>query len=154
MMTSSNGNIFRVTAHLCREFTGEFHAQRPVTPTFDVFFDLRLNIRLSKQSWGWWFETPSRSLWRNENKARQNFTHIPWSILYTMSGCPSLGSRTPVHGFDETYSRPRAIRPFDIRMWSYITLAVILYSAKIGSVVLKCVKHVPQNVLKRFGNYF
>ena len=22
-----------------------------------------LNKRLSKQSWGWWFETPSRSLW-------------------------------------------------------------------------------------------
>ena len=27
------------------------------------FFYLRLNKRLSKQSWGWWFETPSRSLW-------------------------------------------------------------------------------------------
>ena len=24
-----------------------------------------LNKRLSKQSWGWWFETPSRSLWRH-----------------------------------------------------------------------------------------
>ena len=23
---------------------------------FDVFFDLRLNKRLSKQSWGWWFD--------------------------------------------------------------------------------------------------
>ena len=39
--------------------TGEFPAQRPVTWSFDVFFDLRLNQRLSKQSWGWWFETPS-----------------------------------------------------------------------------------------------
>ena len=39
--------------------TGEFPAQRPVTRSFDVFFDLRLNNRLSKQSWGWWFETPS-----------------------------------------------------------------------------------------------
>ena len=45
--------------------TGEFPAQRPVTRSFDVFFDLRLNQRLSKQSLGWWFETPSRSLWRN-----------------------------------------------------------------------------------------
>ena len=27
---------------------------------FDVFFDLRLNKRLSKQSWRWWFETLSR----------------------------------------------------------------------------------------------
>ena len=26
--------------------TGEFHAQRPVTRSFDVFFDLRLNKRL------------------------------------------------------------------------------------------------------------
>ena len=34
--------------------TGEFPAQRPVTQSFDVFFDLRLNKRLSKQSWGWW----------------------------------------------------------------------------------------------------
>ena len=39
--------------------TGEFPSQRPVTRSFDVFFDLRLNKRLSKQSWGWWFETPS-----------------------------------------------------------------------------------------------
>ena len=31
------------------------------------FFDLRLNKRLSKQSWGWWFETPSRPLWRQCN---------------------------------------------------------------------------------------
>ena len=38
--------------------TGEFPAQRPVTRSLDIFFDLRLNKRLSKQSWGWWFETP------------------------------------------------------------------------------------------------
>ena len=44
IMTSSNWNIFRATGHLCEEFTGH---------------------RLSKQSWGWWFETPSRSLWRS-----------------------------------------------------------------------------------------
>ena len=52
MMTSSNGNIFRVTGPLCGEFTGpgEFPAQRPVTRSFDVFFDLRPNKRLSKQS--------------------------------------------------------------------------------------------------------
>ena len=43
----------------------EFHAHRPVTRSFDVFFDLRLNKRLSKQSWSWWFETLSRPLWRH-----------------------------------------------------------------------------------------
>ena len=48
--------------------TGEFPAQRPVTRCFDIFFDLRLNKRLSKQSWGWWFETPSRPLWRHCNE--------------------------------------------------------------------------------------
>ena len=49
--------------------TGEFPVQRPVTRSFDVFFDLRPNKRLSKQSWGWWFETPLRPLWRNCNNA-------------------------------------------------------------------------------------
>ena len=39
--------------------------QRPVARCFDVFFDLRENKRLSKQSWGWWFETSSSSLWRH-----------------------------------------------------------------------------------------
>ena len=69
MMTSSNGNIFSVTGLLCGEFTcpGEFLAQRPVTRSFNVFFRLRLNKRLSKQPRGWWFETPPWSLWRQCN---------------------------------------------------------------------------------------
>ena len=49
--------------------TGEFPAQRPVTRSFDVFFDLRPNKRLSKQSLGWWFETPSLPLWRHSSVA-------------------------------------------------------------------------------------
>ena len=44
--------------------TGEFPSQRPVTRGFDIFLDLRLNKRLSKQSRRRWFEKPSRSLWR------------------------------------------------------------------------------------------
>ena len=44
---------------------GEFPTLRPVTWSFDVFFDLRLNKRLSKQWWGWWFGTLSRPLWRH-----------------------------------------------------------------------------------------
>ena len=65
-MTSSNGNIFRVTGHLS-PVPGEFPAQRPVTGSYDVFFDLRPNKRLSKQSRGWWFEAPSLPLWRHRN---------------------------------------------------------------------------------------
>ena len=66
--------------------TGEFPSQRPVTRSFDVFIDLRLNIRLSKQSPGWWFQTSSRSLWRHCNDS----WHVPqacsafftiWSIV-------------------------------------------------------------------------
>ena len=74
MMTSSNGNISALLA-LCAENSpviGEFPSQRPVTQSFDVFFDLCLNKRLSKQSLGWWFEMPSRSLWRHCND-RVNF---------------------------------------------------------------------------------
>ena len=69
MMTSSNGSIFHVTGPLCGEFTGpgEFPAQRPVTQSFDVFFDLHVNKWLSKQPQGWWLETPLWSLWRHRN---------------------------------------------------------------------------------------
>ena len=50
---------------------GEFPAQRPVTRSFDTFFDLLLNKRLSKQWWCWWFETPSCPLWRHRNGLQQ-----------------------------------------------------------------------------------
>ena len=74
-MTSSNGNIFSVTGHLCGEFTG---SQRPVMRSFDVFFDLRLNKRLSKQSWGRWFETLSCPLWRHCNDFCNG---LPWKMF-------------------------------------------------------------------------
>ena len=48
--------------------TGEFPSQRPETQSFDVFFDLRMNKRLSKQSRRRWFDTPSRSLRRHYNQ--------------------------------------------------------------------------------------
>ena len=47
---------------------GEFPTQRPVTRSFDVFFDVRLIKRLSKHSRGWWFETLSHPLWRHRNE--------------------------------------------------------------------------------------
>ena len=42
--------------------------KRPVTRSFGVFFDLRLNKRLSKQLWDWWFETPLCPLCRQCNE--------------------------------------------------------------------------------------
>ena len=47
--------------------TGEFPSQRPATQSFDVFFDLSLNKRLSKQPRRWWFEMPSCPLWHHHN---------------------------------------------------------------------------------------
>ena len=61
--------------------TGEFPSQKPVTQSFDVFFDLRLNKRLSKQSWGWWFETPLCPLWRLCNEIHMFQIWVPVSTL-------------------------------------------------------------------------
>ena len=47
--------------------TGEFHTQRPVIYSLDVFFDLRLNQQISKQWRRRWFETPLCWLWRHCN---------------------------------------------------------------------------------------
>ena len=68
---------------------GEFPAQRPVTRSFDVFFDLHLYKRLSKQPWGWWFETPSWSLWRHCNECSypeiygwtHEYMHNCWDMI-------------------------------------------------------------------------
>ena len=55
---------------------GEFPSQRPETRSFDVFFDQRLNKRMSEQSWGWWFETLSRPLWRHSNAHKHSNSNI------------------------------------------------------------------------------
>ena len=94
MMTSSNGTIFRVTGPLCGEFTG--HRWIPLTKASDAeywCFSLicALYKRLSKQPWGWWFETPS------------NRTHYDVIVMFTTSirdythsflrGCNCLSTR-------------------------------------------------------------
>ena len=85
MMASSNWNLFRVTGPLCGNspVTGEFPSQRAVMWSFDVFFDLCLNKRLSKQSWGWWLETPSRSSWRHCNATNKRSANPPRHIFST-----------------------------------------------------------------------
>ena len=52
--------------------TGKFPSQRPVTQSFDVFFDLHLNKWLCKPSRRRLFETPSRSLWHHCNECSQS----------------------------------------------------------------------------------
>ena len=93
LMTSSNGNIvayidnspvwnvsvswwrhqmetFSALLAICAgnsPVTAEFPSQKPVTGSFYVSFDLRLNKRLNKQSRRWWFETLLHSFWRHCN---------------------------------------------------------------------------------------
>ena len=100
-MTSSNGNIFALLA-ICvgnSPVPGEFPAQRPVTRSFDIFFDLRLNKRPSKQSWGWWFETLSRPLWRHRNDIKLYCQYIG-NIIHT---CLSL-TRHPAMARHDRFS--------------------------------------------------
>ena len=97
MMTSANENIFRVTGHLCGEFTGpdEFPAQRPVTRGFD-FFSLIcawINVWVNNRGAGdlrrhrahydvivmwinWHVELP------NHNKTHQNANRVDCNTFY------------------------------------------------------------------------
>ena len=70
--------------------TGEFPTQRPVTRGFDVFFDLCLHKRLSKQWLGWLFDTPSRPLWRHCNAKISALGQLSMMCLlwvHVLSGC-------------------------------------------------------------------
>ena len=78
MMTSSNGNIFRVTGPLWGEFTGDrcIPFAKASDAALHVFFGLRLNKRLGKPSRRQWFETPSRLWWRHCNAS------LLWNVPY------------------------------------------------------------------------
>ena len=70
--------------------------KRPVTRSFDVLFDLRLNKRVSKQSCGWWFEKLPRLLWCHCNVllVEQKYAHIcsEWCIVgYEIDALWDLG---------------------------------------------------------------
>ena len=82
-MTSSNGNIFRLTGLCAGNSTvhSEFPTQRPVMQSFDVSFDLQLNERLSKQAWDWWFEMPLRSLWCHRNILLTYYLHSLFLLM-------------------------------------------------------------------------
>ena len=62
---------------------GDFPTQRPVKRSFDVLFDLRPNKRLSKQSWGCWFEAPSGPIWRHCNV--MPLLHLPAKRMVLLS---------------------------------------------------------------------
>ena len=92
--------------------TGEFPAQRQVTRRFWCFLRrvCALNKRLSKQSWGWWFETPSRPLWLSQIPLHPELT--PWSSFLFCRWCK----------LPHSPAQPRMVRE------SQITSLTIVYS--------------------------
>ena len=63
IMTSPNGNIFRVTGPLC----GGIHRSPVNSPRKGQWRGALMFCALNNQSWGRWFETPPVSLWRHCN---------------------------------------------------------------------------------------
>ena len=81
MMTSSNGNIFRVTGPLYGEFTGHWWIPRTKGQWRGaLMFSLiwGLNKRVSKQSRRCWFETPSCSLWCHCDVIKSSTLYFPF----------------------------------------------------------------------------
>ena len=111
--------IFSVLLAICEgnsPVTGEFPAQKPVTRSFDVFFDVRLNKPLSKQSWGGWFEMLSRTFWRHcndllehsfgvsvTNRERLNQECKTWTIFSSVYNY-AMQSITHTQNLDKSYS--------------------------------------------------
>ena len=81
MITSSNGNIFRVTCPLCGNspVTGEFTSQRPMTRSFVVFLISAWTNGSVNNRDPRWFETPLHSLWRHCNDAGKVLEPILWN---------------------------------------------------------------------------
>ena len=76
---------FSALLAFCVEFSGrgEFPSQRPVTRSFDVFFDLCLNKQVSKQSRGWWSETQSSLLWRRCNYIIPGYEIVGFACVWS-----------------------------------------------------------------------
>ena len=94
---------FRLNGALCGEFTSYRWnpSLRSVTWSFDVFFDLRMNKRVSIKSRRRWFETPWWSLWRHCDvcwrcaemlyQAKRYFLVVCWGV--------GVGDYIYTHGF-------------------------------------------------------
>ena len=109
-MTSSNGNIYALLALWVRNLpvTVQLPSQRPMARSFDVFVDLRLNKRLSKQSRPRWFEAPSCSLWRHYNVKHlvskaigMILTLLQFSLWFTFTNIIYLYHRDLLHRCSE-----------------------------------------------------
>ena len=97
--------------------TGEFPTHRRVTRSSDVFFDMHQNKRLSKQSWGWRFETPSCSFWRHCNGSvgfgvscdGQSVCCLPSNIITVVSSFRLLNGEAMLNYLDSIRQKRRLL---------------------------------------------
>ena len=141
MMTSSNGNIFRVTGHLCGEFTGLRWIPRTKASDTELWCFLwsAPDKRLSKQSWGWWFETQLGSLWRHVN--------VTCSVMDAKfySQCPKVKINNRMYRDVSSHNTSlklsksfQGIRHHNVNLWKFFVCSIIRYwhHAKFGTVAL------------------
>ena len=112
---------------------GKFPTQRPVTRSFDVYIDLRPNKRLSKHSWGWWYETPSRPLWRHRNVESntqcQEITSWSTCVAHWHQGPTCISNYIHYNVCDQTTSHFPDFNGVAIEVWEWVNnlLSSILY---------------------------
>ena len=123
--------------------TGEFPAQRPVARSFDDFSDLHQNKQLSKQSWVWWFEMPSCTLWRHCNVSvafhgsnQQNF-----HVLKELTFSSGLSINRELHEGCLTsviyFPKPKAEFNISARSpWKHISMILSLQRCKVTSIYI------------------
>ena len=108
------------------------HTQRPVTRSFEVFIDmdLRLNKRLSKQWWCWWFETPSRSLWRHCNGSQNIVNIFIYPVAFRLTAANTQDQIGPPHS-------ARGDTPIHIYVRHTLSMRIIVYNVLIHTVAGK-----------------
>ena len=108
--------------------------KRPVARSFDVFFDLRLNERLSKEYWGWSFERPSLSLWRHCYDYRLNRDELIESEIclrriYTMHTL----TKWPLSTRRNNLLLQNDVKIMDLQIWYYDL--VVKFDRLLGNTV-------------------
>ena len=154
--------------------------KKPVTMSGDVFFDLRLNERLGKQSWDWWFETPSRPLLRHSNGTgrwltnrlsyraktwtRCPYDERPFSSLHAWVGSPNGAGDIcciplSVHCYGEVISKQKESWPPLVRSGVHIIYITIIVWA-LGNLscsesdILRCTAFMWHQVCVVIGHTF
>ena len=80
------------------------------------FFDLRPDKLWSKQSWGWWLETPSHPLWRHRNDV-YSIMELPTPYCVVL-GC-DIFNFLPKIVLDLCYSEHRIFVVTHSAFWSF-----------------------------------